>query len=136
MTEPRTLSVYRAAAAMRKGKLTAEALVSSCLERIQAREPAVKAWVGVDGEAALARARALDRKARRDAWEGPLHGIPLGVKDIFDVQGMDARPNLAQVDFAVVRAEDGTLVPKLIELQGFPSLTSLQVIQRDVWKDA
>jgi hypothetical protein len=47
---------------------------------------------------------------------------------------MDALPNLAQVDFAVVR-ENGTLVPKLIELQGFPSLTSLQVVQRDVWKE-
>lgn len=53
----------------------------------------------------------------------------------WNTPGMDALPNLAQVDFAVVRAADGTLVPKLIELQGFPSLTSLQVIQRDVWKD-
>ena len=48
--------------------------------------------------------------------------------------GMDALPNLAQVDFAVVN-ENGTLVPKLIELQGFPSLTGLQIIQRDVWRD-
>jgi len=53
----------------------------------------------------------------------------------WNTPGMDALPNLAQVDFAVVRAADGTLVPKLIELQGFPSLTSLQVMQRDVWKD-
>jgi hypothetical protein len=52
----------------------------------------------------------------------------------WNTPGMDALPNLAQVDFAVVR-ENGTLVPKLIELQGFPSLTSLQVIQRDVWRD-
>jgi len=44
-------------------------------------------------------------------------------------------PSFAQVDFAVVREPGGTLVPKLIELQGFPSLTSLQVVQRDVWKD-
>jgi len=52
----------------------------------------------------------------------------------WNTPGMDALPNLAQVDFAVVR-ENGTLVPKLIELQGFPSLTSLQVIQRDAWRD-
>jgi hypothetical protein len=57
------------------------------------------------------------------------------IPDRWNTPGMDALPNLAQVDFAVVRAADGTLVPKLIELQGFPSLTSLQVIQRDVWKD-
>jgi hypothetical protein len=52
----------------------------------------------------------------------------------WDTPGMDALPNLTQVDFAVVR-ENGALVPKLIELQGFPSLTALQVIQRDVWRD-
>ena len=53
----------------------------------------------------------------------------------WNTPGMDALPNFTQVDFAVVREPDGTLAPKLIELQGFPSLTSLQVIQRDVWKD-
>src|SRR5213075_3287253 len=52
----------------------------------------------------------------------------------WDTPGMDALPNLTQVDFAVVR-DNGTLVPKLIELQGFPSLTALQVVQRDVWRD-
>jgi hypothetical protein len=52
----------------------------------------------------------------------------------WDTPGMDALPNFTQVDFAVVR-ENGELVPKLIELQGFPSLTSLQVVQRDAWRD-
>lgn len=58
------------------------------------------------------------------------------IPDRWNTPGMDHLPSFAQVDFAVVREADGTLVPKLIELQGFPSLTSLQVIQRDVWKDA
>jgi hypothetical protein len=53
----------------------------------------------------------------------------------WNTPGMDALPNLAQVDFAVVRDENGELVPKLIELQGFPSLTSLQLVQRDVWME-
>jgi hypothetical protein len=52
----------------------------------------------------------------------------------WNTPGMDALPSFAQVDFAVVR-ENGTLVPKLIELQGFPSLTALQVVQRDAWRD-
>ena len=52
----------------------------------------------------------------------------------WDTPGMDRLPNFSQVDFAVVR-ENGVLVPKLIELQGFPSLTALQVVQRDVWRD-
>jgi len=53
----------------------------------------------------------------------------------WDTPGMDALPNLTQVDFAVVE-ENGAYVPKLIELQGFPSLTAMQVIQRDAWTDA
>ena len=57
------------------------------------------------------------------------------IPDRWNVPGMDALPNLTQVDFAVVE-ENGNLVPKLIELQGFPSLTAFQVIQRDVWIDA
>ena len=57
------------------------------------------------------------------------------IPDQWNVPKMDALPNFAQVDFAVVR-ENGTLVPKLIELQGFPSLTSMQVIQRDAWRNA
>jgi hypothetical protein len=57
------------------------------------------------------------------------------IPERWNTPGMDRLPNFSQVDFAVVR-ENGVLVPKLIELQGFPSLTGLQVIQRDVWSDA
>jgi hypothetical protein len=66
---------------------------------------------------------------------GRLARMKRAIPDRWNVPGMDALPNLTQVDFAVVE-ENGTLVPKLIELQGFPSLTALQVIQRDVWNDA
>jgi hypothetical protein len=52
----------------------------------------------------------------------------------WDTPGMDALPSFTQVDFAVVREGDA-YVPKLIELQGFPSLTAFQVVQRDVWRD-
>ena len=54
------------------------------------------------------------------------------IPDRWNAPGMDRLPSLAQVDFAVVR-ENGALVPKLIELQGFPSLTALQATQCDVW---
>ena len=57
------------------------------------------------------------------------------IPDRWNTPGMDALPHFTQVDFAVVR-ENGTLVPKLIELQGFPSLTSFQLVQRDAWRDA
>ena len=47
----------------------------------------------------------------------------------FDVPGSDAHPLFAQADFAVVADEGGRLVPRLIELQGFPSLYAFQLLQ-------
>ncbi|HSY49737.1 MAG TPA: hypothetical protein VLC46_13050 [Thermoanaerobaculia bacterium] len=64
-----------------------------------------------------------------------LAAMKRAIPERWDTPGMDALPTFTQVDFAVVR-ENGVLVPKLIELQGFPSLTCLQVVQRDVWRDA
>ena len=52
----------------------------------------------------------------------------------WNVPGMDALPSVTQVDFAIVES-NGRFVPKLIELQGFPSLTALQVVKRDVYND-
>lgn len=63
-----------------------------------------------------------------------LEKMKRAIPERWDVPRMDALPNFTQVDFAVVREGD-TYVPKLIELQGFPSLTSMQVVQRDVWRD-
>ena len=61
-------------------ELTAEALVRACLERIEAREPEVQAWAHLDRTAVIAAAKELDRGAIR----GPLHGLPVGVKDVID----------------------------------------------------
>ena len=63
---------------------TTEARVAECLERIQAREPEIRAWAYVDREHALAQARALDRTPPR----GPLHGVPIGIKDVLDTHDM------------------------------------------------
>ena len=73
-------SATMAATEIAAGKLTAEKYVSSCLERIAARERDVHAWASVDPEFALRQARERDRESRR----GALHGIPIGFKDIFD----------------------------------------------------
>jgi Asp-tRNA(Asn)/Glu-tRNA(Gln) amidotransferase A subunit family amidase len=54
------LSASEAAARIREGELTSEALVRPCLERIDAREPQVKAWVHLDRDFALAQARECD----------------------------------------------------------------------------
>jgi Asp-tRNA(Asn)/Glu-tRNA(Gln) amidotransferase A subunit family amidase len=66
------------------GALTSERLVGHCLERIAERDGDVGAWEHVDPAAALAEARARDRTPPR----GPLHGVPVGVKDIIDTADM------------------------------------------------
>ena len=53
----------------------------------------------------------------------------------WDTPGLKGLPSFTQIDFAIVRAQDGSLTPRLIELQGFPSLTAFQFVQRDCWND-
>ena len=83
-----TLSAADAARQIRDGKLTSEELVQACLERIRALEPKVQAWTFLDEEHALAQARAADERKRNGEPIGPLHGVPVGVKDIFDTADM------------------------------------------------
>ena len=78
------LSATEAAAAIRAGDITSEALVGACLERIEAREKEVGAWQFLDPDLALAQARACDRS---DAG-GLLHGVPIAVKDIIETADM------------------------------------------------
>ncbi|MEX5729590.1 Asp-tRNA(Asn)/Glu-tRNA(Gln) amidotransferase A subunit family amidase [Rhodovulum iodosum] len=70
-----------------QGRQTAEQAVRARLDRIADREGDLSAWVAVDAEGAIAAARALDSAPSR----GPLHGVPLGVKDIFAVRGLPWR---------------------------------------------
>ena len=77
-------SASEAAAAIAAGKLTSEALVAECLERVRQREEEVRAWAYIDPECALAQARERDR----DTPKSRLHGIPVGVKDVIDTCDM------------------------------------------------
>src|ERR687883_305017 len=74
------LSASQAGARFREGKLTSEALVRSCLERIDGREEQVQAWAHLNRDFALAQARQCDAGPTR----GPLHGIPFAAKDIMN----------------------------------------------------
>ncbi len=84
MPEHNRLSASDASRRIAIGKLTAEALVASCLERIAEREAVVQAWAHIDPDTALKQARALDRQPRRSR----LHGIPVGIKDVIDTHDM------------------------------------------------
>ena len=107
MTFPPTIT--EAAAAIRAGKLTSVAIVEQCLERIRRYDEKLRAWVLVDHEGALSAAAAADRELAKGHDRGSLHGIPIGIKDIIDVEGLPTRcgspltsPDPAQHDATVV----------------------------------
>jgi len=85
---PAALSAAEAARRIRDGVLTSEELVQSCLDQIRALEPKVQAWQFLDEEHALKQARAVDDGKRNGEPIGPLHGVPIGVKDIIDTGDM------------------------------------------------
>ena len=74
--------------AIRDGLISAEDLVKACLERIDRLEEQVGAWAFPQPELALHQAREADAAMRAGMPCGPLHGVPVGVKDIFDTQDL------------------------------------------------
>jgi Asp-tRNA(Asn)/Glu-tRNA(Gln) amidotransferase A subunit family amidase len=79
------LTIHAAAAAMRAGTLTPVDLLDQCLARIDRYESLVRAWVVIDRDGARRQAERLTDELMRGQVRGPLHGIPVGVKDIIDV---------------------------------------------------
>jgi Asp-tRNA(Asn)/Glu-tRNA(Gln) amidotransferase A subunit family amidase len=79
------LTATEASARLAAGDISSEALVADCLARIAARDAEIGAWAHLDPEHALEQARARDRAAER---LGPLHGVPVGVKDVLDTHDM------------------------------------------------
>lgn len=82
------LSATETARAIAAGQVSAEAVVQACLARIREVEPAVQAWQYLDEAHALAQARARDADRAEGRPCGPLHGVPVGVKDIIDTADM------------------------------------------------
>jgi Asp-tRNA(Asn)/Glu-tRNA(Gln) amidotransferase A subunit family amidase len=122
-TEASPLNAWTAheiAAAVAARRVTAEAVMRDCLDRIAAREPDVKAWTNLDPERALAAARAFDR----DPVAGPLAGVPFGVKDIIDSIDYPTewgtpihrgrRPNRDAACVALTRRAGGVLLGKTV----------------------
>ena len=113
--EPNRLGAKEAAALIERGELTAQALVRSCLDRIAAREPEVRAWTFLQEDLALSQASAA---------RGPLRGVPVGVKDIFDTHDMPTqygspiyaghRPRADCAPVAHTRAAGGVILGKTV----------------------
>jgi Asp-tRNA(Asn)/Glu-tRNA(Gln) amidotransferase A subunit family amidase len=83
-TDIADLGLFAMAEAVRQGQLRSVDLVEACLERIARREAQVHAWAWLDPAAALASARQRDQQPPA----GPLHGVPIAVKDIMDTVDM------------------------------------------------
>jgi aspartyl-tRNA(Asn)/glutamyl-tRNA(Gln) amidotransferase subunit A len=106
------LSVAEASNAIRSGSLSPLEYVQGLLARVDAVEPRVKAWTTIDREAVLAEARQLEAEAQRKQFRGPLHGIPVGVKDIFYTKNLKTTIGTsAFADF--VPTYDASVVKKL-----------------------
>lgn len=123
------LSATQAARGIAAGRLTSEALVGACLERARAREPVLKAWAHLPAEDALAAARTCDAAAPA----GPLHGVPVGVKDVIDVAGMPCgmgspihdryRPAIDAACVALLRAAGAVILGKTVTAE-FAGITA------------
>ena len=80
-------TIHGCAARLRAGTTSCVELLDRCLARVDDWEPSVHAWVSIDRVAARETAELRDRELAAGSDRGPLHGIPLGTKDIFDVKG-------------------------------------------------
>jgi len=89
------MTAAQAAVAIQSGEATSEELVQACLDHINTLEDSIGAWVHLDPEYAMQQARDADLHRRSGKSVGPLHGIPVGVKDIFDTKDMPTEDGTA-----------------------------------------
>ena len=88
MTELHDLTVAAAARAIREREVSAEELMSALLAVCSELERHLNVWVTLDEDAALNAARVRDRELASEGPRGPLHGVPVGIKDIYYTQGV------------------------------------------------
>ena len=91
MTTPNELTAAAAAQAIKSGQLSAVELAEACLNRIAALDERLQAWVYVNPDAVLDAARAADARVASGAPLGCLHGVPIGLKDIYYTAGIPTR---------------------------------------------
>lgn len=99
-------------AALQTGEITPLELVERCLATIERHEPVTAAWVLVDADSARRQAVELGEELRQGRRRGPLHGLPIGVKDIIDVAGWPTRAG-SPLRVRHVAERDATVVARL-----------------------
>jgi aspartyl-tRNA(Asn)/glutamyl-tRNA(Gln) amidotransferase subunit A len=82
------LSLSEASRLVREKKISPVDLTQGCLKRIERINPRLNAFITVTAESALAQAREAESEIKGGHWRGPLHGIPIALKDLFDTAGV------------------------------------------------
>src|SRR5262249_1141011 len=107
-----SLSLIEAASAIRRATLSPVEYVEALFGVIDRLEPHIQAWVTIDRERVLSEARRCEAEARSGKFRGPLHGVPVGIKDIFYTQGL--RTSMGSIIFKdFVPDRDSPTVTKL-----------------------
>ena len=105
-------SLQQVSELIRKKSASPVELTQECLKRIEKLNPSLNAYITVMGEQALAQARELEAERQSGKWRGPLHGVPIGLKDLIDTAGV--RTTAASAVFADrVPTEDAEIVRRL-----------------------
>lgn len=111
-SSPTDWTLAQASEQIRRGKISPVELTRACLARINKLNPQLNAYITVMAEPALAQARALEAEGRTGKWRGPLHGIPIGLKDLFDTAGVKTTCGSA-VFASRIPSEDAEVVRRL-----------------------
>src|SRR5689334_9574802 len=82
------LSIAKASELLRRKQISAVELTTTCLNRIEQLNPVLNAFITVMHDSALDQARRADEEIHAGNWRGPLHGIPIGLKDLIDTAGV------------------------------------------------
>lgn len=98
--------------AIRERRLSCRDLFERCRANYEQLEPTVQAWVTFGGDTVEQRIEQLDAELKAGQWRGPLHGIPIGVKDIYDVEGQPTLAGIPRASFAPA-THDAALVHRL-----------------------
>jgi len=105
-------SIAEASEQIRRQEISPVDLLKECLKRIERLNPTLNAFITVTAESALAEAREAEREIQAGKWRGPLHGIPIGLKDLIDTAGI--RTTAASGVFRDrIPTEDADVVKKL-----------------------
>ena len=81
------MNILEISEVLRRRRVSPVELAADCLARIEKLNPSLNAFITVTAESALAEARRAEDEIRRGVWRGPLHGIPIALKDLIDVAG-------------------------------------------------